>query len=245
MGVLGRQQRVDGLDANGLARLLTDQKEDIFAAMPSGLARVLEASGVYQALGPAPSPDKRPYESATTAKSYQQMPADTKSRGEVTWPYWVLPLLALGALLWYMLPSGRDATPPPQTMRSATEPAQRTASEPAQTAPQRSIYITRAPDGWTVVRASTNEFINQDVFNRSGDKLGTIKEMLIGPDGRMAAAIINVGQHLGMGDKDVAVHFAALEVDQRGGARRILIDAVKENLQAAPAFDANQVPTKQ
>jgi hypothetical protein len=38
LGALGQQQRSAGLDANGLMSLLTSQKDQIAAAIPSGLA---------------------------------------------------------------------------------------------------------------------------------------------------------------------------------------------------------------
>jgi hypothetical protein len=50
MGFLGREQRAAGLDANGIARMLTGQKEQIEAAMPFGLSRLLGTSGLYETL---------------------------------------------------------------------------------------------------------------------------------------------------------------------------------------------------
>ena len=46
LGALGQQQRSTGLDANGLASLLTSQKDQIAAAIPSGLADQLSAAGL-------------------------------------------------------------------------------------------------------------------------------------------------------------------------------------------------------
>ena len=46
LGALGQQQRSMGLDASGLASLLTSQKDQIAAAMPSGLADQLSAAGL-------------------------------------------------------------------------------------------------------------------------------------------------------------------------------------------------------
>jgi hypothetical protein len=46
LGALGQQQRSAGLDANGLASLLRSQKEQIAAAIPSGLADQLGAAGL-------------------------------------------------------------------------------------------------------------------------------------------------------------------------------------------------------
>jgi hypothetical protein len=46
VGALGQQQRSSGLDANGIADLLASQKDQIAAAMPSGLANMLGARGM-------------------------------------------------------------------------------------------------------------------------------------------------------------------------------------------------------
>jgi Bacterial protein of unknown function (DUF937) len=46
LGALGQQQRNAGLDANGLASLLRSQKDQITAAIPSGLADQLGAAGL-------------------------------------------------------------------------------------------------------------------------------------------------------------------------------------------------------
>ena len=51
MGVLGREQRVGGLDVNGLARMVTGQEKQIAAAMPPGFSRLIEASGLQQSIG--------------------------------------------------------------------------------------------------------------------------------------------------------------------------------------------------
>ena len=46
MGALGREQRTQGLDAQGLARMLTDQKDSIVHALPAGLAGALGSTGL-------------------------------------------------------------------------------------------------------------------------------------------------------------------------------------------------------
>jgi sporulation protein YlmC with PRC-barrel domain len=78
-----------------------------------------------------------------------------------------------------------------------------------------------------------NEYVNKEIYNRAGQLLGTIKDVLVGPDGKMAALTINVGQYLGIGDKELAVPFFAV---QRDSAQRIVIDATKDALQTAPDF---------
>ena len=60
----------------------------------------------------------------------------------------------------------------------------------------------------------------------------------------MTAVIVNVGRELGLGDKDVAIPFTALQLEQGDTGRRIVVDAAKESLQTAPAFERRQAPKK-
>ena len=50
MGVLGREQRAQGLDAQGLARMLGDQKDQIAGALPSDLAGALGSTGLLDGI---------------------------------------------------------------------------------------------------------------------------------------------------------------------------------------------------
>jgi len=118
-------------------------------------------------------------------------------------------------------------------------PTTRTTSLPARSnsdAPAKLTYLTTARDDWTSIGTSPNEYTNQEVYNGAGENLGTIRDLLVGPDGKAAAAIINVGRFLGIGDKDIAVPFSALRVERHGDSRRIVVDAMKESVQAAPTF---------
>ena len=233
MGVLGREQRSADLDANGLARMLTGQKEQIAAAMPSGLGRLLDTSGLRESIGSTAGQEWRThdtpratYDPARTGTVHRAVGDTATTRTGPSWPYWVLPLLALGGLLWYLLPSGRDTV------------------ETTRTSDPKSIYLTTAPETWVSIGATPNEFVNRDIYNRAGERLGTIRDVLVAPDGRMTAAIVNVGRYLGLGDKDVAIPFTALQLEQGDTGRRIVIDAVKETLQTAPTFERRRPPKK-
>jgi len=217
-GVLSQQQKATGLDANGLARMLTQQKEEITDAMPSGLASLLESSGLYQHISP-PSPASAPVYDTAGVSRVQRMAGNgaTTVRG-TTWAYWVLPLLALAGLLWYLLDRGGGPV--------------RTADSPNVVAPIS--FLAKAPNDW--VSASDSDYTNQAVYSRSGESLGTIKGLLKGPDGKIAAAVINVSRVLGIGEKDVAVPFSALKTEQQASGRRIVLDITKDGLQLAPAF---------
>ena len=153
------------------------------------------------------------------------MADDTSPRASTgSWAYWVLPLLALAGVLWYMLPSGPESV------------------EPNRTATAKAAYLASVPENWVSIGTAPNEYVDRDVYNRAGEKLGTIKDVLAGPDGRMAAAIVNVDRSLGIGDKDVAIAFTALQLEQGDTGRRIVIDAQKDTLQTAPAVERRKAP---
>jgi hypothetical protein len=239
LGVLGREQSAAGLDANGLARMLTGQKEEIAAAMPSGLSQLLQASGLNERIASSLSPEKRAYDSPRAAdappstSSMQRMVGTTRtSMRSVSWPYWVLPLLALAGVLWYLFAGGRETVGPVATSKST--------SEPTRDVPTKSAYLARAPDSWLSIGSASNDYVNKVIYNRTGDQLGTIKDVLVAPDGKMAAAIVDVGRYLGIGDKEIAVSFSALQQQQRDSGQRIVIDATKDALQAAPTFVRHQ-----
>ena len=50
MGVLGQQQRASGLDATGLASLLTSQKDNIARALPAGFSKYLGGTDILDSI---------------------------------------------------------------------------------------------------------------------------------------------------------------------------------------------------
>jgi len=225
LGVLGREQRAQGLDANGLARVLSGQRDEIASAMPAGLARLLQESGVT-----AGTAQDRAYETPRAAPLRVANEGAAPS-GRANWAYWAVPLLALAGLLWFLFPREERTVEAVPVTQTTNLPTRTTGDVPAKV-----TFLTTARDDWTSIGASPNEYTNQDVYNGAGENLGTIRDVLIGPDGKAVAAIINVGRFLGIGDKEIAVPFSALHVQRQGDSRRIVIDAVKEGVQAAPTF---------
>ena len=235
MGILGREQRAQGMDANGLARLLSGQKDEIASAMPAGLGRLLEQSGFQPGMA---SQDRPAFETArSSADAPRSAPLrvadDTPTSRGANWAYWVLPLLVLGGLLWFLFPREERTVETVPTSQTTSLPAP---TRPVADGPVKVTFLTTAREDWTSIGASPNEYTNQDVYNGAGENLGTIRDLLIGPDGKAAAAIINVGRFLGIGDKEIAVPFSALRVERHGDSRRVVIDAMKEGVQAAPTF---------
>lgn len=95
------------------------------------------------------------------------------------------------------------------------QPAQPSAKSPdlTKTAPaagkatQKVEYITRAePD---LVRGTKLDGVN--VYNDQNERIGDIKEVLLDKQGKARAVVIGVGGFLGIGERDVAVPFEALQ----------------------------------
>jgi hypothetical protein len=256
LGVLGREQRAAGLETGGLARMLMGQREQIASAMPVGLSDLLSSRVRMQEGAETVRPEGRTYTEGRThdapEREYRATSAATRRPAEVrepesgwNWAYWALPLLALGGLLWYLLPgsqTGTDrtadirpgevqTTTPPSGVTSPQQPTTQTPSTARQ--PGQVTYLSKAQPDWVPVTA----YYNQDIYNKAGEKIGSVRELLISPDGRIHAAVLNVGRFLGLGDRDVAVPISAIEIDRRPEGARITIDVAKEALQGAPAFD--------
>lgn len=234
MGALGRQQRAEGLDASGLGRLLAAQKDNIASAIPPGLSSMLPQD-LLQGLDAKRFTEARPYDfSRTTQDLPRAAPAamhravgDTGNAAPSRWHYWLLPLAALAGLFWYILPSGEA----PRQTAETTAPSllSRPAANPA--------YLTRAADD----QISIGSYYQRDIYGPGGERLGSVKDLIVGPDARITAAVLSVGRFLGIGEKDVAVPFASLLMERKDGELRLSLNAAKDALQAAPAFEAIRV----
>ena len=132
LGALGQQQRSAGLDAGGLASLLTSQKDQIAAAMPSGLADQLSAAGLIDGAtgslrsgaAAASAAGGRIAEASerTVYRAGQTASAATRSTAASQWPYWLVAAVVVGGLAWFALGrSGEDTVaqaPPPSMTRT-------------------------------------------------------------------------------------------------------------------------------
>ena len=84
--------------------------------------------------------------------------------------------------------------------------------------------------------------LGNDVYNRSEENLGSIKEFMIDMHtGRIAYAVLSFGGFLGMGDRLFAVPWQALKLDTT--AHRFILNVSKEMLKDAPGFDKDHWPS--
>ncbi|WP_225677964.1 DUF937 domain-containing protein [Bradyrhizobium hereditatis] len=134
LGTLGQQQRSAGLDASGLASLLISQKDQIAAAIPSGLAGQLSAAGLIDGAteslrsgaAAASTAGGRIAEASeqTVSRAAQAASAAARRSTVPQWPYWLVAAAVLGGLAWFALGrSGEDTVAvvsPPSTTQTET-----------------------------------------------------------------------------------------------------------------------------
>ncbi|POR46427.1 PRC-barrel domain protein [Paraburkholderia eburnea] len=109
---------------------------------------------------------------------------------------------------------------------SASAQAQVAGAQPLSVTVEQSQALL---EGWSVKKS----VLGKAVYNDDNAKIGTVRDLIVAPDGSVSAAIVSAGGFLGVGVHDVAVPIAALDV--RNG-NLYLPGATKEALKATPAF---------
>lgn len=96
-----------------------------------------------------------------------------------------------------------------------------------------------------IARDETGTLINADkvkgtaVFNGSGEKLGTVDDIMIDKlNGNVAYAVMSFGGFLGMGEKHHPLPWDVLNYDE--GENGYVVNLSKEQLEGAPTIDRGQ-----
>ncbi len=99
-----------------------------------------------------------------------------------------------------------------------------------------------------VARDETDNLIASDkvegtsVYNREGEKLGTIKNFMVGKkNGRVEYAVMSFGGILGMGEDHYPLPWDALDYDTEKGGYRVDLD--KDKLKGAPSYRPASQPS--
>ena len=110
MGAIAQQQGPRALDGGSIAGLLTSQKDNIAAALPSGFGKLLGGTGLLDTLGDTARRTAAAGGEATraAAASMTRTIDDTRRSAAVApattnWLLWAIPALAIAALLLWLL----------------------------------------------------------------------------------------------------------------------------------------------
>jgi hypothetical protein len=134
LSALGQQQREAGLDANGLASLLRSQKDQIVAAIPSGLADQFSAAGlidkaeagVRSGMAAASAVGSNVASASERARTGASQAASAAVNKAAQWPYWLAALVVLAGVGWYAFERQQQPTvaeQPATTKPATTQPA--------------------------------------------------------------------------------------------------------------------------
>lgn len=131
-------------------------------------------------------------------------------------------LLATTAIAALMATGAHAQTTPPVT------------AQPGATMPAQAPMVKKA-EGHL---AST--IIGKRVYNGTGDQaenIGTVNDIVIGPDGQVNAVVVGVGGFLGLGQKNVALEYSLAQFVERDNDEWIVVETTGDALKALPEFD--------
>ena len=99
--------------------------------------------------------------------------------------------------------------------------------------------LTTVPEAVTVT-----DYYKQNVYDPSDKKIGEIKDVLIGSDGKVAAFIVEVGGFIGAGAKDVAVPFTDVKGTKKNDKWYLTMNTTKDDMKNAPGLTYDRSTTK-
>jgi len=83
---------------------------------------------------------------------------------------------------------------------------------------------------------TVTDWYKQDIYDPSNSKIGSVSDVLVGPNGQIDALIVGVGGFLGAGEKDVAVNFNAVKQTMKDNKVYLTMNTTKDALKSAPGF---------
>jgi sporulation protein YlmC with PRC-barrel domain len=82
-----------------------------------------------------------------------------------------------------------------------------------------------------------SEFYQEPVYGPEGNQVGDTNDLLIDENGKVTTVIVGVGGFLGVGEKNVAIPFAALGLtESEDGDKTLTLNATKGALEQAPGY---------
>ena len=83
----------------------------------------------------------------------------------------------------------------------------------------------------------SSELVGLNVYDHADETLGDVNDIVWTKDGAIEAIIVGVGGFLGIGEKNVAVAYDAINVStDADGNKKLVLDATADELAAAPEF---------
>lgn len=128
----------------------------------------------------------------------------------------------------------------PNSGSTAAQPAP--SAQPAPGMPHQNTATSQKPgfvQNQSAMEWRASKLIGASVYGPDNASIGEINDVIIGSDGKFKAAVIGVGGFLGVGEKNVALPFEALNVARKPNSEavdKITVSFSKDELKNAPAF---------
>ncbi len=132
---------------------------------------------------------------------------------------------------------GPDTTGSLPTKPSSGDSVAAPAEPPVVTADNSGKFFNEQDD--SAVLAS--ELTGKTVYDSADNSLGDVNDIIWTEDGTIQGVVVGVGGFLGIGEKNVAVNYDALNITtDEDGNRKLVLDATADELAAAPEFVTTQ-----
>ena len=154
-------------------------------------------------------------------------------------------------------PTTAQSAPPAPAEKTAPPMNDKTSAKPDTATAPAAIPDKSAATGTTADKKQAGFVQNQDtsewrssklvgasVYGPDNKSIGSIDDLIVDQKGAIKAAVIGVGGFLGVGQKDVAVPFEALQIQRKQNSSsidKITVSYTKDQLSNAPKFAYFQV----
>ena len=146
-------------------------------------------------------------------------------------------LAAVLALPAYAQMSGTS----PASTPSANQPAPAVKAAPTDSNDQAGFLQQQDQGQWR-----SSKLVGASVYGPDNKSIGSIDDLILDQKGGIKAAVVGVGGFLGVGQKDVAVPFDALQIQRKANSSsidKITVSYTKDQLTNAPKFAYYQAPS--
>ena len=141
-------------------------------------------------------------------------------------------LVSAPASLAQNAPANDPAAPPPVALPDAMAAPDATAKQNPPKPVEGQIVLQ---DKSTFLASA---IIGSSVLSPDNESVGDVNDLVIKPTGEIEAVVVGVGGFIGIGEKDVAIALDrfTMEPTEDLASTKMVLNATKEELQAAPAF---------
>jgi hypothetical protein len=233
LGAIGREEKKQGLDADGLMRMLNDQKDSIANALPADLAKELEPSGLLSSVSDrlGATADTVARAGSGTAQAVRE-----QASGSGGMLRWIIGLAILAVILWaaYQVLMGGKA-------KDAVEHATDAATQISESAKNLLVgdvnvgnevngvldSVTNAFNGITDAASAEAALPTLNEATASLDRLGSVAAQLPAEGRNALAAMINSAM-----PQLESLAAKAMDLPGVGGVIKPTVDALMAQLRA-------------